>query len=297
MEQQPTSTIRSLNAPSPANPGRVHEQQREVSEAIHERVMCQLPEHWKTSMIVMVDKALMSTAANLSIETATSYRAARDELAQRRLQPTPELQAICDRYEEGSASPAEIVEAVECLQLDSAELLKRTDLTSGGELPDQLAEGLSEVYAAIGERMGPEDQIGILRTSAHVKQLDRFFDQGGLDGMITSSKRDFATVGDGTYTLTQREKYIIDVEAMPVPWRSGLRKYYEELKTQLKKEHRNGNGASDRLQQETLDLLLDFPNPENPEQTLRTIEPTTDGREFVYGLTWTVYMHRRTSER
>ena len=271
----------SINGASPALPSLVRAEQEVISKLIENRLADSIPDHFSDSMRRMISIAHMNTTSTLGIENQCSYNKVSGTLSS-----TAHHAEARARYERGQATPIEVLETLIDLDMNSAELMKRTELTE--ELPDDLKTDLVSLYESIADNQTPEDRLGPSRQSVKIKQIDIPIGTGGLNGLIISAKTDFATICSGEYTVTQRTKTVVDITAMPMLWRSRLRKLVASVDISSP-EGDSKKVDESKVTAELFNRMLDLPNPENPSQTLRT---TTSESPFVYDLATTVYAYR-----
>jgi len=307
----------SINGASPAAPELVQVEQLIISDDIETRLMRAIPAHFADSMRHMLRAANGTTFSTLSIENQCSYGAVRDKTSS-----TPPLEIARMKFERGLATPKEVLDTVIDLGADSGEVLKRTELTE--QIPNGLVTDLVGLMSAIEKRQGSLDTSEITRQSVKVKQIDVPIGTGGANGLILSVKSDVATIEDGIYTLTCRTKFVVDFDALPMKWRSQLRKLIADVEVrkkavsttgatdfgaaalrhltvpdvldthiQLSSEMRltdNDQDDSESVRRQALyEQLLTCPNPENLGETLRDV---TIDKPYAYHFTTTAYVYR-----
>lgn len=268
----------SPNGASPANPMLVQEVQRLISAAIYDNIVENTPEHFSQSQRKMIESAEFSTASILSMENKASFDASLDIACS-----SLEMEIVRDKYARGIASGSEGLKLMLDVNMKSAEFIKRTHPYQ--EPPEDLKADIRSLYETILSLQQENDVFETFDRRIKIKQIDRNPGQGGLEGIVLSSKINFATLDNRNVILTEREKIIVDVNAMPVRWRSLIRKCVSTAT------------APDAYVSETdyrkvlYERLLDIPNPENSNQTLRTINLDED---FMYDFATTIYGWRRS---
>jgi len=316
VERERVLALYSINGASPAAPELVKAAQLIISDDIEMRLMRAIPVHFSDSMSRMLRAANGTTFSMLSIENQCSYGAVREKKSS-----TLPLEIARMKFERGLATPEGVLDTVIDLGAGSGEALKRTELTD--QIPDDLVTDLSGLMSDVEKRQGPLDTSEITRQSIKVKQIDVPIGTGGANGLILSVKSDVATIQNGDYTLTCRTKYVIDFNALPMRWRSQLRKLIADTEV-CKKEtsktvtesvgmtalHRlavadvldthiqlssemmspvDDDDSEDVRKQALYEQLLTCPNPENPDETLRDV---TIDKPYAYHFTTTAYVYR-----
>jgi len=261
------------NSPTPANLHIVTGEQAYINRAIENRLVTTMPDHYSPSVRNMILTAQRTTLATLSLENQLSYEQVRQK------ESSSIVHAIWrDKYERGLATPEEVLETYFDLGMESAELLKRTELAE--DYPDDLMDALLSLYEDIEAQQGPYDTFGAQNSRARVKQFDKGAGKGGTEAMVVSYKDDIATMENGASTVTQRTKLIIDFTKLPMKRRALLR-------------HKIAHFQHDSDKADDWESVLDIENPENPGETLRG---ATVRSPYTYHFATTVYVSRISDE-
>lgn len=266
------------NATYPADPSLVAREQLIISRSVYRDVVKSIPDSFTSSMGNMVLLAQMSTDSKLSAENQTSFHKAKE-----RALPAKDLRTVLlrDKYAKGLAVGEEVLELMLTDDIDTVGLITRTHAFQ--DQPQDLKDDMSALYKKIIElqSLSDGDIIGKSNERVKVKMLDRKAGQGGLEALLISKKVDFATVGGGKYVITERDRCIVDVVSMPMRWRSKLRKLVSGWP--LTVEDDEEEAISRQL---LFEAILDLPNPENPDQTLRTLNEEAD---YIYPFSTNIY--------
>ena len=250
----------SINSPSPAVPLLVSAEQRNLSNRVESRLTASTPDHFPDSMRQMIKLAHFNTSTTLGIENQCSYEAVAGDASS-----SDSHAEMRGRYERGLATPEEIIETMIDLGMNSAELLKRTDLTPS--MPEDLKSALVPIYDFISQIQENTDELRTLRQSVKVKQLDVPVGGERVNGLILSAKTDFATICSGEYTVTQRTKMVVDVASMPSKWRVKLQTMVSAIKIsgETSGESADTKKSESRDPGAQLEHMLSQPNPDDHE--------------------------------
>jgi hypothetical protein len=276
------------NATYPADLSLVPREQRIITEHIQGEVRRAIPDDFSSSMTNMVLLAQLSADSMLAAENQVSYNEARatsPPIIDKMLINGANMIAmprIRSDYAEGLAVGADVLKLMVAIDLKTAGLIMRTHAFQSR--PQDLQDDIHALYEEVIRQQKPGDVMGSFNERTRVKMLDRAPGQGGLEAMLISKKADFATIQDRSIVLTVRDRFVIDVRKMPVKWRGQLRK--------LVSTWAHGNPVleepvEDASRNELYERILDLPNPDNPEQTLRTLG--VEDTPFIHHFSTTMY--------
>lgn len=256
------------NATYPADLSLVPKEQHIITESLQREVRHNTPVDFTPSMASMALLAQLSTDSMLTAENQSSFNTAKD-----RLVATSDIATdiIREKYAKGLAVGEEVLDLMVAIDLDTAGLIMRTHPFQ--ERPEDLRQDVHRLYEKIIALQKPGDVVGPFNHRTRVKMLDRAPGRGGLEAMLISKKADIATIQNKSIIVTERERFVIDVRAMPMKWRSKLRKLVSTWGNNFTYNEADEVPVDFPQIDDLYEQLLDLPNPENPDQVLRNISP------------------------